>query len=59
MGTLLFHVVCLSSKNPQKTVYFFSATIDTMSETTSITTECHETVQRWKYSNSFAVDKNL
>ena len=30
-----------------------------MAEATSFTIECHETVQKWKYSNSFAVGKNL
>ena len=46
-------------KNPQRTMYFFPASIDTMAETTSCTIECLETVQKWKYSNSIAVDKNL
>ena len=30
-----------------------------MAETTSFTPECHETVQKWKYSGSFAVGKNV
>ena len=49
----------LSSKTPQKKMYFFPATIDSMAETLSFTTECHKQCRSGSTSNSVAVDKNL
>ena len=46
-------------KSPQKPMHFFPAARDAMTDTTAFTIECHEAVQNWKYSRSFAVGKNL